>query len=169
MTTRFLISTLPMRPGVSRTFIWSIPVWADPTSVIARLDRQSSIPGQCLLDRPVKPGDDNTVSANLTGKCSRSQGRDFAAVHVDGGAMKPAPAPRYHEGNEAGDVLGRAETGDIDVLAVPFAHLGLALAGALDVGLDAPPEPFGFHIARVDGVDLHVVSLAKIGERLGKG
>src|SRR3984893_19027774 len=83
--------------------------------------------------------------------------------------MEPAPAPRYHEGDEAGDVPGRAETRDIDVRSVPFAHLGLALAGALDVGLDAPPEPLGFHIARMDGVDLHVVGLAKIGKRLGEG
>src|SRR5215471_8569484 len=83
--------------------------------------------------------------------------------------MKPAPMPRYHERDEAGDVLGHAETGDIDVLAVPFAHFRLALACALDVRLDPSPKPLGFHVARVDGVDLHVVGLAEIGERLGEG
>src|SRR5262245_33325528 len=83
--------------------------------------------------------------------------------------MEPAPTPRDHEGDEVGDVLGRAETGNVDVLAVPLTDFGLALAGAFDIGLDAPPEPLGLHIARMDGIDLHVVGLAEIRERLGEG
>src|SRR5258708_755885 len=96
-------------------------------------------------------------------KYARSQPLHLAAVHVDGGAVEPAAALRYHEGDEAADLLGGAEAHHADVLAVPFAHLGLALPGALHVGLDAAPEPLGLDIARMDGVDLHAVGLAAIG------
>src|SRR5215469_14634520 len=82
--------------------------------------------------------------------------------------MEPAPAPRHHEGDEARYVVGRTETGDVDVRPVPFAHLRLALASALDIGPDAAPEPLGLYVPRVDGVDLHVVGLSEIGERLGE-
>src|SRR5262249_17882596 len=91
------------------------------------------------------------------------------AVHVDGGAVQPAAARRDHEGDEAADVLGRAEADHADVVAVPFAHRGLVLAGALHVGLDAAPEALGLDVARVDRVDLHAVALAAVGERLGEG
>src|SRR5215470_2947187 len=67
----------------------------------------------------------------------------LAAVHVDGRAVQPAAARRDHEGDEAADVLRRAEAHHADVLAVPFAHRGLVLAGAVHVGLDAAPEALG--------------------------
>jgi hypothetical protein len=41
------------------------------------LTGQSSSHGRCLLDRPVKPGDDSRVGANLIEKCSRASGKDI--------------------------------------------------------------------------------------------
>src|SRR5690242_6875262 len=89
----------------------------------------------------------------------------LAAVHVDGGAVQPAAAPRDHEGDEAAEVLRRAEADHADVVAVPFAHRGLVLPGALHVGLDTAPEALGLDVARMNGVDLHAVGLAAAGER----
>src|SRR5437764_11150759 len=74
----------------------------------------------------------------------------FAAIHVDGGAVQPAAARRCDEGDEARNVSRRTEAGNADILAVPFAHLSFALAGAFHVRLDAPPEAFGLDVARVD-------------------
>jgi len=45
----------------------------------------------------------------------------------------------------------------------------LGLAGAFDLGLDAPPRPVGFDQTRMDAVDLHAVGLAAIGEAFGEG
>src|SRR4051812_46238178 len=97
-----------------------------------------------------------------------SQRADFAAIHVDGCPVQPAPARRCDEGDQAGDIGRRAEACDADVLAMPFAHRCLVLAGALHVGFDAPPEPPGLDVARMNAVDLHAIGLAEIGECLAE-
>ncbi len=107
-------------------------------------------------------------------------GEEGVQAHADQNAFTSPPSrsmvapcsqrPRgeNHEGDRPRDVLGGAEPGDADVLAMPLAHFGLALAGALHVGLDAPPKPFGLDVARMDAVDLHAVGLAEVGERLAR-
>ena len=78
------------------------------------------------------------------------------------------PRGENDEGDEARNVIGGAEPGDADVLAVPFAHFGLALAGALHVSFHTTGKTLGVDIARMDAVDLHAVGLAEIGQRLGE-
>src|SRR5262245_19475776 len=95
------------------------------------------------------------VTAYMGVTADHSKRLHLAAVHVEGGAVQPAAARRDDEGDQAADVLRGAEAGDADVLAVPFADGRLVLAGALHVGLDAPPEALGLDVARMDGVDLH--------------
>src|SRR5262252_2789537 len=75
---------------------------------------------------PIRPGMRRGLVKVLI---AASQPLHLAAVHVDGGAVQPAAARRDHEGDEAADVLGRAEADHADVVAVPFAHRGLVLAG----------------------------------------
>src|SRR2546423_12914910 len=99
----------------------------------------------------------------------RSQCAHLAAVELDGGTVQPTAAQRDDEGDERGDIRDGADAGDADILAVPFAHRGFALAGALHVGLDAARKTLGIDIARMDAVDLHAVALAEVGERLGEG
>src|SRR5215203_1416902 len=101
-------------------------------------------------------------------RLATSQPPHLAAIHVDGRAVQPAPARRRDEGDETGDISRRAEAGDADILAVPFAHRRLVLAGALHVGLDAPPEALGLDIARVNAVHLHAVGLAEMGQCLAE-
>src|SRR5262249_54361024 len=66
-----------------------------------------------------------------------SQHRDFAAVEVDRGAVKPSRARRDHEGDKIRHVLHSAEADDPGLAAKPRANGRLPLAGALDLGADA--------------------------------
>jgi hypothetical protein len=50
------------------------------------LTGQSSTPGRCLLDRPVKPGDDSQVGINLSEK------RTWSAAGLRGEARRAAAA-----------------------------------------------------------------------------
>src|ERR1700676_1849756 len=95
--------------------------------------------------------------------------RYLAAVEIDGGAVHPGGARRYEEGDHVGDVLDLAEAGDAKALAHFLAGLLLRPAGALHLGLDAPPQPVGFDHARMDAVDLHAVVLAAVGHAFGEG
>src|SRR5262245_35446529 len=97
-----------------------------------------------------------------------SQDRNLAAVEVDGGAVEPARTRRHHEADEVGHVLDGAEADDPGLAAKPLADRCLPLAGALDLGADAPPLPLGLNQARMNAVHPHAVLLAEVGETLAE-
>src|ERR1700681_4513300 len=94
--------------------------------------------------------------------------RYLAAVEIDGRAVHPSSARGYEESDHIGDVLHFAEAGDAETLAHFLAGFLLRPAGALHLGLDAPPQPVGLDHARMDAVDLHAVVLAAIGHAFGE-
>src|ERR1051325_6043457 len=179
MTMRLRSSTPPMRPGVRRGFMTfdlaRFVGWAKAPRPL--LGRNASDPPCPRRSARGHGGADLVPDGWYLGRLCppyevwqvASHPLHLAAVHVDRRAVQPAAARRDHEGDEAADVLGRAEAHHADVLAVPFAHRCLVLSGALHVGLDAAPEALGLDIARMDGVDLHAVGLAAVGERFGEG
>src|SRR6185369_7169825 len=99
----------------------------------------------------------------------RSDRADLAAVDVDGRAVQPAAMRGGQERDQRADVLYLAEPADAELLAIVFAHGVLAAAGAFHGLAEAPPQPFGFDPARVDGIDLHAVGLADVRHRLAEG
>src|SRR5580658_3623155 len=92
------------------------------------------------------------------------QRRYLTAVEIDGGAMHPGGAGGDEETDEVGDVLDFAEAGDAETLAHFLARFLLRPAGAVHLGLDAPPQPVGLDHAGMDAVDLDAVVLAAVGE-----
>ncbi len=82
--------------------------------------------------------------------------------------MQPASPRRHDEGDEIGDIVRRAQPDGADVRPVPFAHLGLALAGALHVSFHTTCKTLSVDIAWMDAIDLHAVGLAEIGQCLAE-
>src|SRR5260370_24555675 len=104
MTMRFLISTAPMRAGVRRGFM---------ALSLVSLPR---LRGRAGRGKPHGHAQAARSHASCTSERA-SHPLHLAAIHVDGGAVQPAAARGDHEGDEAGDVLRRAEAGHADVLA----------------------------------------------------
>src|SRR5262245_20045178 len=83
--------------------------------------------------------------------------------------MQPGRARRDDEGHEVRDVLDLAVAHDAGLSAEPLADFLLRLAGALDLGADAPPLPLGLDQAGMYAIDPHPVLLAEVGEAFGEG
>src|SRR5580700_3773672 len=162
MTMRFLISTGPMRAGVRRTFTTL------SLSSSAKADDPVNTARQDWLDRM-------SIANSMITRCSafaehdKLQCRYLAAVEIDGRAVHPGGARGYQESDHIGDVLDFAEAGDAKAAAHFLAGFLLRPAGAVHLGLDAPPQPVGLDHARMDAVDLHAVVLAAIGHAFGEG
>src|SRR5277367_6835343 len=58
------------------------------------LTGQSSTPGQCLLDRPVKPGDDSEVCVDLNEKLTTASPPGGCSGLFTGNESSEAPDPR---------------------------------------------------------------------------
>src|SRR5579884_4002629 len=147
MTMRFLISTGPMRAGVSKMFM--------------TISFHGCGAPPCYASRDAAFG-------KRPGGASASQRRNLAAVEIDGGAVHPGGARRHQESDQVGDVLNGAEPGDAEAAAHFLARLVLRPAGALHLGLDATPQPIGLDHAGMDAVDLHALVPAAVGETFGE-
>src|SRR5580704_9024615 len=162
MTMRFLISTGPMRAGVRRTFK------TPSLSSSAKADDPVNAAGQdCLGRRSIQHS--VITGSSAFADDDKLQCRYLAAVEIDGRAVHPGGARGYQEGDHIGDVLDLAEAGDAKTLAHFLAGFLLRPAGALHLGLDAPPQPVGLDHARMDAVDLYAVMLAAVGHAFGEG
>src|SRR5580692_10242202 len=133
MTMRFLISTGPIRAGVSRMF--TAPSLSSP----AKADDPVNTARQDWL------GHMSIANSMITG-CSafaehdKLQRRYLAAVEIDGRAVHPRSARGHQESDHIGDVLDFAEAGNAKALAHFLASFLLRPAGAVHLGLDAPPQ-----------------------------
>src|SRR5580658_5205110 len=162
MTMRFLISTGPIRAGVSRMFT------APSLSSSAKADDPVNTARQDWLGRMSIANSMITGSSAFAGD-DKLQRRYLAAVEIDGRAVHPGGARGDEESDHIGDVLNLAEAGDAKTLAHFLAGFLLRPAGALHLGLDAPPQPVGLDHARMDAVDLYAVMLAAVGHAFGEG